>query len=112
MGILANILKERRILTNVRLTEHQKEILVRIHSAPNESIAADEALRGGKHYVEATHTLIRLGFIIFNKEERTTSITDSGIQVMKDVYLLDEFGELTDDGQKYIEQSSTTNPLS
>ena len=104
MGMLSSILKERRVLTNVRLTDHQKEVLVRIFSAPNESIAADDAFRGGQPYVEAVHTLQRLGFIDVDSEERTARITETGEQVMKDAYLLDEVGQLTPDAQEFIEQ--------
>lgn len=92
-------LREKQTLHSVRLSDIQKEVLARVHAAPNEQVAADEILDGGQNYVGAKNILVRLDLINFHDNE--ASVTDEGEEVMKRANLIDDQGQLTDEGQRY-----------
>lgn len=93
------MLNEKQVLRNIRLSDIQKEVLAKTIAAPNEDVAGDEILDGGRNYVGAKNILVRLGLMTFHDNEAT--ITQTGHEVMKRANLIDETGQLTDEGQKY-----------
>jgi hypothetical protein len=97
MGMMTEILNERRILTNIRLTVHQKAVLTRTKVADSGRIATDNTSKNTQ-MTTAREQLAKLGLITFNGVE--TTVTDQGIQLMKDESLIDDAGELTDSGNE------------
>ena len=95
MGMMTEILNERRILTNVRLTDHQKAVLARTKNAQTPRIATDDTKKNTS-MVTARDQLAKLGLITFDGVE--TTLTPQGEQLMKDESLIDDMGELTDSG--------------
>jgi len=92
------MLKERRTLSTVHLTDIQKEVLVKIHQAPSPTVA-DEQISKGRNYVAARQLLAKLDLV--DTAEDNLVVTDTGLDVMKDEGLVDDAGELTEQGNKY-----------
>lgn len=93
------MLNEKQTLRNIRLSDIQKEVLAKVHAAPNEEVAGGEILEGGRNYVGAKDILVRLGLMTFHDNEAT--ITQTGQEVMKKLNLIDDTGQLTDEGNQY-----------
>ncbi len=91
-------------LTNVTLTMNQKQLLVRIMSAPTPMLAGKE-VRNGHQSMEAAKILLDLGLITYSNEEAT--ITNIGTSKMKDENITDDAGQLTPYGNELKSQSST-----
>lgn len=72
--------------------------MTRIHVAPTDKVALDE-ISGDRQLIAARDILAKLGLIQFSNT--SASITDDGKEVMESSYLIDESGELTDEGQKF-----------
>ena len=98
MGMMTEILKERRVLSNLRLTVHQKAVLTRALNAPTPRIATDNTTRNSS-MVGARDQLAKLGLITF--DGANTSITPEGEALMKDENLIDDGGQLTQDGNEF-----------
>ena len=95
--MLDEILAEKRILTNIRLTDHQKAVLTRVKIAQSPRIATDNTKKNTSMDA-AREQMIRLGLIAF--DGTNTTITPQGEQLLKDESLIDDMGELTPDGQE------------
>ena len=85
-------------LTSIRLSETQKTLMCQIVAAPTEELAY-EASEDGTNIVAARDQLEQLGLIEW--EEGSASITDNGMEVLKDEALIDDMGELSEEGSKY-----------
>lgn len=93
-------MNEVRVLTNVRLSETQKIILARVVSADNPHVGY-ESINEGRNLVASSKELAQLGLLQINQGE--ANITDKGNEVLINEGLIDETGELTEEGQKYAE---------
>lgn len=87
------------VLPTIRLTDHQKKVMTTI-VASETPVVAGERISGNVNIVAARDILVDLGLITYD-ENKGATITDSGKQVMIDHALIDENGELTEDGLKY-----------
>lgn len=85
-------------LTSIRLSETQKTLMCQIIAAPTEELAY-EASEDGTNIMAARDQLEKLGLIDW--EEGSASVTDNGMEVLKDEALVDDMGELTEEGSKY-----------
>ena len=99
---------EKRILTNIRLTQHQMKVLAMIAASP-EGIVPDEDISKDRNMTAARQLLTKLG-LITNDGEDKYSITDSGAEVAKDENIIDDTGQLTELGNQlaFGEDDSTT----
>lgn len=95
MGMMTEILNERRVLTNLRLTDHQKAVLTRAKIAQTPRVATDNTSKNTS-MVAARNQLAKLGLITF--DGTNTEVTPQGEQLMKDEALIDDMGELTQAG--------------
>lgn len=93
-----NLVNEKRTLTTVRLTDNQKKVMTRIVSAPTEKLAA-ETISKGRQLVTARDILDKLGMIEFR--DGSATLTSDGEQLLKDYNLIDDMGELTDEGSEF-----------
>lgn len=93
-----NLINEKRTLTTVRLTDNQKKVMTRIVSSATEKLAAQEISKGRK-FITARDILDKLGMIDFR--DGSAMLTDQGEQLMKDYNLIDDMGELTDEGSMF-----------
>lgn len=84
-------------LTNVTLTDQQKQLLVKIITAATPHAAGKE-VRNGQQAMEAAKTLIDLGIINYSNDEVT--VTDAGKGYMRDENLIDDTEQLTQYGQQ------------
>ena len=96
---------EKRILTTIRLTEHQKTVLAKILASPEGNLP-DEDISRGPNLKQARDLLIQLDMIT-NDGENKYSVTDKGQKIAKDENIIDDTGELTEQGQglAYPEES-------
>jgi hypothetical protein len=95
---------EAQTLTNVRLTDHQKSVLANIVSRNNENTTIIDLVANveevhKQNLATAVKTLEKIGLIQLTGKELT--VTDSGMNVMKDEGMVDDMGGLTPDGQEY-----------
>lgn len=96
-------------LESIRLTTNQKKVMTRILAAPTEQVAAEQASKG-RNLVAARDMLSKLGMIAF--EEHRASVTDDGMEVMKRENLIDDMGELTEDGNEFAYDPGEAPPVS
>jgi len=85
------------VLTNINLTDNQKQVLVKIQAAATPLMGGREA-RNGTQYIEATKILIDLGLITYANDEAT--VTDAGRNAMRQENLIDDADQLTPHGQQ------------
>ena len=88
-------------LKGLRLTATQKQALVLVASASTPKIAADNVSVGDK-MILARDSLIKLGFLTLNDNEDKATLTAKGKEFAKSEGLVDDSGELTDSGKKFI----------
>lgn len=86
-----------KLLQTIKLTDTQKQVLCKIIASPTEMTAL-ESIKGN-NMVEAKNMLFDLGLISFDDDE--ISVTEQGMQLMRDYNLIDEQGQLTDEGSKH-----------
>lgn len=100
---------ETRVITNLRLTDFQKKVLTKVHVSPTETVAGEE-ISQSRNLVAARRLLVRLGLV--NYIDGKATVTDDGMRVMREENLIDEMGELTDEGRKYAfdEEDQQTEP--
>ncbi len=89
---------EKRVLTNVRLTQHQMKVLAMILAAPD-GIAPDEDISKGPNLTSARTMLTKLGMITHDGDNKY-SVSETGMKVAKDENLIDDMGELTELGNE------------
>ena len=101
---------EKRILTTVRLTEHQKTVMAMILASPEGNLP-DEDISKGPNLKQARDLLIQLS-LITNDGENKYSVTEQGQKVAKDENIVDDSGELTEFGQglAYPDEENTAEP--
>ena len=91
-------ISETRTLSTIHLSDTQKAVLSKIIGSATPETALEE-ISDGRNMVAARDILQKLGLI--EVTDRDASITDEGNEVMKDENLVDDMGELTQDGQQY-----------
>lgn len=98
------------ISTTIRLTTHQKSIMATIAQsgdkrAPDDILAANTNLSG------ALKQLVMLKMVT-NTESDLYSLTDLGRKYANDANIIDDTGELTDEGTAALIQSGRKEPIS
>ena len=100
------ILSEKQILTTIRLSSVQKEVLTKIIAAPSEELAYEQ-ISDGRNLVAARDILAKLKLIEFT--EGSATVTDSGKKVMKDENLIDDSDQLTPDGEQFVQAQNASD---
>ncbi len=93
---------ERRILTNIHLTDYQKKVLAKLHAANDEHDAYSDISIGDINMIAARDTLEKIGLIDLDQSQETAMVTPQGTEAMQRENLLDDMGQLTDEAQQYI----------
>ncbi len=88
-------LGEARVLTQVRLTNHQKKVLATIIMSGEDRVH-DEQISGDRNMVGAREFLMRLGWIE-HLEDDWIGITEKGKEIAEQEHLTQD-GQLTDEG--------------
>ena len=89
-------------MKTLRPTTNQKKVLLKTYLSPVPSVALGETEKT-INLVKARDILIELGYI--RKTDDGIEITDRGVNVLKHEGLVDEDGELTDLGQRVLQES-------
>ena len=102
-----DLINEKRTLTTVRLTDNQKKVMTTILSSATEKLAADNISKG-RQVVTARDILIKLGLIEYR--DGFAAVTPEGEQLLKDSGLIDDMGQLTDEGSKFAYEDEDEFP--
>lgn len=86
-----------------RLTFTQKCVLAAIYAAPTPELAYD-AMTGSDNVSEAGKQLRGMGLIMVDSIAGRAGVTDSGQTMLANNNLIDDIGELTEEGQKCVEE--------
>jgi len=100
-----DLINEKRTLTTVRLTDNQKKVMTMIISSATDKLAA-ENISTGRQMITARDILVKLKLIEFR--DGYAALTQDGEQLMKDSNLIDDMGELTDEGSKFAYEEDDT----
>lgn len=92
-----------KIMNSVRLTANQKRVLAKIFASPTPKVAGGE-ISDNRNLAGARRELERLGAIEYVAGEAT--VTDKGTELAKSENVIDDAGQLTQDG----EMLAYTNP--
>jgi len=102
-----NIIKENRIQTNISLGHTQMYVLAKL-IASETKLMAYEAVSLGRNVLAARDQLTGINLMDFTDDKRNPQtneksawITDQGVEVMKEEGLVDDMGQLTDQGNQY-----------
>jgi hypothetical protein len=96
------LLKELISPNTAVLNDTQKAVLLIVHIAPTERVAFDNT-SASENLHTARNTLIRLGAL--NLGDNAVELTSRGRELMNYHNLIDEMGELTDDGNAILDDS-------
>ena len=88
-----------QLLNTIRPTTFQKQVIAMIADAPTPKLAAAH-LSDNQNITAARDLLAKLGVITFSDSE--AQLTDKGQQLATDENIIDQSGQLTDDGRKYL----------
>jgi hypothetical protein len=89
-------LNERRHHDNIQLSAAQKFVLTKLVAAQT-PLNAYEAVSRGNNVVAARDMLTKIGLMTFS--ENNAEITENGQEALRKEALIDEMGELTEEGQ-------------
>lgn len=113
---VSQMISEKQLIPNLRLTNFQKQVLAKIKAAPTKKVAGEE-ISSGEQMVAARNALLKVepSLITFIRGEAT--ITPTGQKVMQDENIIDATGELTETGKdlaygKEEQQTESFNLLS
>ncbi|MGI0075883.1 MAG: hypothetical protein ACREAU_00575 [Nitrosopumilaceae archaeon] len=93
------------MLTNIHLTQHQKQALATIFAASSATLAYEHISNGVSNLMAATKILDDLNLVIISDDDKIT-VTEEGKSTMRDEGLLDDTDALTDEGQKAIDSGA------
>jgi hypothetical protein len=96
---------ETQVLTNVRLTDHQKSVMANVIARGNQNttlidLTANVDDINKQNMSGAVNTLAKIGLMAIDPN-KTVTVTDEGNNIMAQENLVDDGGQLTPDGQKY-----------
>lgn len=98
-----------RLLSSVRPTTSQKRVIAKIIASPTPTVAGGQ-LSADANLVAARNMLAKLGVISVADAEVT--LTDVGQQLARDENIVDQMGELTQDGKQLAYTKTSDNPAS
>lgn len=87
----------------VRLTDTQKSVLISIYAAPTPETAYDTTT-GSENVTLARQQLRSLGLIAVDDGASRAGVTDAGQEALTNNNLIDDMGQLTDEGTKTLER--------
>ena len=93
-------MNESQILPNINLSVHQKMLLAQIHDAPESPDGGKRISFEDEKMVTAKKILLKLGIITVDSQHELFTLTDRATTLMQETGIIDESGELTEDGVK------------
>lgn len=92
-------INETQVLTNIRLSHAQKFVLAKLTLPNLTPLTAYEHISTGKNIVANRDILIKLGMVKVGQNE--AEITEKGTQALQNENLIDDMGNLTEQGEGY-----------
>lgn len=96
-----------RIMSTVHPTANQKRVLAKIAAAPTPAVAAQEISKDA-NLVAARNMLMKLGMITLGDGQ--AALSDKGTQVATEENIIDQSGQLTQQGQQLAYTNSKGTP--
>ncbi len=90
---------------NARLTETQKSVLLSIYAAPTPETAYD-ATTGSENVTQARQQLRSMGLVAVDDSTSRAGVTDEGQQALANTNLIDDTGQVTEEGQQVLDQQT------
>lgn len=91
-----------RVLPTVNLTGYQKVLLAKIAHAPESPNGGKRVHLNNDKLVSAKEFLLRLNLIRVDPETQLISLSDEATTLMQEEGILDETGQLTDIGKRFV----------
>lgn len=101
MKSFKQFIEETEILQTFTPTDHQKIVMLKVLMAETPRLAADVTV-GNSEMTEAERILKDIG--ILQDFEDGIQLTDSGMQVLRDLYLIDESDQPTEEANELLQQ--------
>lgn len=101
-----------RIIQSVHLSDYQARVMLMAHQAQTPELAfaeyggVDERIR--PNLLTARETLAKIGLLEIG--QNSIAVTEKGMEVMKDEYLIDDMGEVTDKGHEILQTEEKEEP--
>lgn len=94
-------IEEKNIINSINLSEMQKVVLVKVLNSSSPNMAYNELTKNIK-LITSRDILSKLGIINYDLNKEEVRLTNKGFKIMTDNGLIDNIGELTDIGKKYL----------
>jgi hypothetical protein len=91
---------------NARLTDTQKSVLLGIYAAPTPETAYDATI-GAENVTQARQQLRGMKLIVIDDSTSRAGVTDEGQTALANNNLIDDMGQLTDQGQEVLGQQKS-----
>lgn len=96
------------VINTARLTDNQKTVLCIVKNAGTPKSALGDIANGDENLKQAKNMLLDKDLFdppLLSDEDGGLSVTDDGESAMKDENLVDDMGELTDEGKQFLQTS-------
>lgn len=97
-----------KLLSTIRPTKNQLTVLAIIAASKDHPAKAAGEISGNANLVGARNTLMNLAAIEFT--DASAKLTPTGEQLAKDQNIIDDSGQLTDEGNKLLPSSAQGTP--
>lgn len=94
------MLNEKRVVPAFTLTNYQKKVMAKIIAAPTPKIAGEEITKDPQ-LVRARNVLLKISPSLISFVRGKATVTPTGLKIMKDENLVDDQGNLTDEGENF-----------
>ena len=84
----------------IRLTDNQKKVLVNIYTSPTPETAY-ESILGHQELLVSRDQLKRMQMIVVDDVSGRAGVTDSGFDMLQNTNMIDDIGELTEEGEQH-----------
>lgn len=91
--------------SSTRLTDTQKSVLLGIYAAPTPEMAY-EVTTGSDNVSQAAQQLRGMGLINVDSSGARAGVTDGGQEALVNNNLIDDTGQVTDEGQQVLSQEA------
>jgi hypothetical protein len=85
-----------------RLTDAQTSVLIKVITASDEKVAGTD-ISYGRKVIAARDLLVQDGYLEYDNDLQTASVTEKGRQLLQDTGLVDDMDQPTDRGEHFID---------
>lgn len=97
-----------RLLSTLRPTQNQLTVLAKIIASQDVPARAAAEISSNTNFIAARNILMKLGLITYT--DAAAALTDKGTQVAQEQNIIDENGQLTDEGNALASAEANGKP--